>query len=294
MSLLEKSAPASEEDVQQRPPAGERVTVIRPASRLPHLDLRDLWRYRELAGRFVWRDIKVRYKQTFIGVAWVLLQPLLTTVIFTLIFGRFAEFPSDGLPYPVFVLAGLLPWTYFAASLNGASASIAGNRALVTKVYFPRILLPLGAISTPLVDFLVAFPALVVLMVWFDLSVTLTVLVLPLFLLLAAVTALGVGLFFAVGNVRYRDVPYAIPFVINIWMYLSPVIYPVNALEDRYQWILSLNPMTAVITGFRWSLLGSSPPELHVVAVGVATGIAVFVAGLAVFRSAEPRFADTI
>ena len=292
MSVLEKTAP---EDTR----AGElvrdeRVTVIRPASRMPHLDLPELWHFRELALTFVWRDVKVRYKQTFIGVLWVVLQPLLTTVIFTLIFGRFADFPSDGLPYPVFVLAGVLPWTYFATSLNGASGSIAGNRALVTRVFFPRLLLPIGSIATPLVDFLVAFPVLVAMIFYFDISVGVEALLAPLFMLLAAGTALGVGLLFAVANVRYRDVPYAIPFVINIWMYLSPVIYPVNALQERYEWLLAFNPMTCVITGLRWSLLGASPPSPTVAIVGVLTASVVLVGGLAFFRSSEPRFADTI
>jgi lipopolysaccharide transport system permease protein len=292
VSVLEKTAPsdASPEELVR----DERITTIRPASRMPHLDLRELWRFRELVTTFVWRDVKVRYKQTFIGVLWVVLQPLLTTVIFTLIFGRFADFPSDGLPYPVFVLAGVMAWTYFATSLGGASGSIAGNRALVTRVYFPRLLLPLGSIATPLVDFVVAFPVLVAMIFWFDLSVGVEALLFPLFMLLAAVTAFGVGMLFSVANVRYRDVPYAIPFVINIWMYLSPVIYPVNALEAKYEWLLSFNPMTAVITGLRWSLLGASPPSTSVVLIGVATALTMLVAGLAVFRSAEPRFADTI
>ena len=205
VSVLEKTAPedtSAEEFVPD-----ERITTIRPATRMPHFDLRELWRFRELASTFVWRDIKVRYKQTFIGVLWVVLQPLLTTVIFTLIFGRFADFPSDGLPYPVFVMAGVLPWTYFATSLSSSSGSIAGNRALVTRVYFPRLLLPLGSIATPLVDFFVAFPVLVGMIFWFDLSLGVEALLAPLFLLLAAGTALGVGLVFAVGNVRYRDVP---------------------------------------------------------------------------------------
>ena len=292
MTVLEKTAPeatSAEELVRD-----ERITTIRPATRMPHLELRELWRFRELALTFVWRDIKVRYKQTFIGVFWVVLQPLLTTVIFTLIFGRFADFPSDGLPYPVFVLAGVLPWTYFATSLSGASGSIVGNRSLVTRVYFPRLLLPLSSITTPLVDFLVAFPVLVAMIFWFDIPIGIEALVAPLFLLLAAVTALGVGLLFTVAHVRYRDVPYAIPFVINIWMYLSPVIYPVNALEDKYQWLLSFNPMTAVITGLRWSLLGASPPSASVIVVGVITAVAFLMAGLAFFRHAEPRFADTI
>jgi lipopolysaccharide transport system permease protein len=292
MSVVEKPVPqAAPEPPPQR---DDRVTTIRPATGVPRLEARELWHYRELAGAFVWRDLKVRYKQTLIGVAWVVIQPLLTTVIFTLIFGRFAEFPSDGLPYPVFVLAGVLPWTYFGASLSGASSSIAGSASLVTKVYFPRVLLPLSRITTPFVDFLVAFPALVVLIFWFDIPVGIEAVLVPFFLLLAAVTALGVGLLFAVANVRYRDVPYAIPFVINIWMYLSPVIYPVNALEDRYQWILSFNPMTAVITGFRWSLLGAPAPSATVVVIGTLTAVAFLLSGMTLFRRAEPSFADTI
>jgi lipopolysaccharide transport system permease protein len=291
VSVVEKTA--SEPTVEEALPP-DRVTTIQPATRMPHLNVRELWRYRELAGTFVWRDLKVRYKQTLIGVAWAILQPFTTMVIFTLIFGRFADFPSDGLPYPIFVYSGLLPWTYFASSLNGASASIAGNASLVTKVYFPRVLLPIGSITTPAVDFVLAFSVLVGMMFWFHVSLASTVVFLPFFLLLAAVAALGVGLLFAVANVRYRDVPYAIPFVIQIWLYLSPVIYPVNALEDRYQWILSLNPMTAVITGFRWSLLGASPPSASVVVIGTSTAIVFLLAGLAVFRSAEPQFADTI
>jgi lipopolysaccharide transport system permease protein len=275
-------------------PQDHRATTILPATRWPKLELRELWRYRELAGTLVWRDVKVRYKQTLIGVAWAILQPFTTMVIFTLIFGRFADFPSDGLPYPIFVYAGLLPWTYFAASLNGASSSIAGNASLVTKVYFPRLLLPIGAITTPAVDFVLAFSVLIGMMFWFDIALAATVVVLPFFLLLGAVTAFGVGLLFAVANVRYRDVPYAIPFVIQIWLYLSPVIYPISGLEERYQWILAFNPMTAVITGFRWALLGSSAPSTSVVVIGTAAAVALLLTGLTVFRRAEQTFADTI
>lgn len=292
MSVLEQ--PVADSTAEDTITRDERIVTIRPASRLPHLDVRELWRYRELAGTFVWRDLKVRYKQTFIGVAWAILQPFTTMVIFTLIFGRYANFPSDGLPYPIFVYSALLPWTYFASSLNGASSSITGNSSLVTKVYFPRVLLPLAAITTPAVDFAMAFSVLIGMMFWFHIPLTLAVVALPLFLLLAAVSALGFGLLFAVANVRYRDVPYAIPFVINIWMWLSAVIYPVNDLEERYQWILSLNPMTAVITGFRWSLLGSSPPTMSSVLVGSAVAIGVLIAGIGAFRRAEPAFADTI
>jgi lipopolysaccharide transport system permease protein len=292
VSVLEKTAPeAARVEAQVR---DERVTTIVPATRLPKLDLRELWRYRELATTFVWRDLKVRYKQTLVGVAWVLIQPLLATGVFTVIFGRYAEFPSDDVPYQVFVFAGVLMWiTYFQPSFNSASGSIAGNKALITKVYFPRLLLPIGAVATPLVDFVVVFPLLVAMIAWFDLLVTFQVLLFPLFVLLAAVTAFAVGLLFTAAGVRYRDVPYAIPFVIQIWMFASPVFYSINSLEPKYQWLASLNPMTGAITGFRWAML-DTPLPAHVIAVSTVSAVVLLVVGLAVFRSAEPRFADTI
>jgi lipopolysaccharide transport system permease protein len=292
VSVLEKTAP--EAAPVEALPLDDRVTTITPATRLPKLDVRELWRYRELALTFVWRDLKVRYKQTLIGVLWAILQPFTWMVIFTLIFGRYADFPSDGLPYPVFVYSALLPWTYFASSLSGASASITGSASLVSKVYFPRILLPLGSITTPAVDFVMAFSVLIGMILYFNIPVTVAAVLLPLFLLLAAVTALGFGLLFAVANVRYRDVPIAIPFVISIWMWLSAVVYPVSDLQEKYQWILSLNPIATVVTGFRWSLLGSPPPTTSSVIVSTAVAIGVLLVGIAVFRSAEPRFADTI
>ena len=224
MSVLEKTAP--EAAPVEAPPRDDRVTTIAPATRLPRLDLRELWRYRELSLTFVWRDLKVRYKQTLIGIAWVVLQPLLATGIFTLIFGRFAEFPSDDVPYPIFVFAGVIMWTtYFQPAFNSASGSIAGSKALITKVYFPRVLLPLGAVVTPLVDFVIVFPILVAMTFWFDVPLSAQALLFPLFVLLALVTAFAVGLLFTVAGVRYRDVPYAIPFVIQIWMFASPVFY---------------------------------------------------------------------
>jgi lipopolysaccharide transport system permease protein len=292
VSVLEKTAP--EAAPVEAPARDERVTTIVPATRLPKLDLRELWRYRELATTFVWRDLKVRYKQTFIGVAWVLIQPLLATGIFTLIFGRFAEFPSDDVPYPVFVFAGVLMWTtYFQPAFNSASGSIAGNKALVTKVYFPRLLLPLGAVATPLVDFVIVFPLFVGMILWFDVVVSAQALLFPLFVLLAMVTALAVGLLFTAAGVRYRDVPYAIPFVIQIWLFASPVFYSINSLDTTYQWIAAINPITGAISGFRWALLGAPLPA-HVIGVSVVSAAVLLVVGLAVFRSAEPRFADTI
>lgn len=292
MSVAEQ--PVAEPVIEEAMPRDERITTIRPATRLPHLNVRELWHYRELAATFVWRDLKVRYKQTFVGVTWTVLQPLLTTGILTLIFGRYAKFPSDNLPYPVFVFAGVLPWTYFQSSVNGASSSISGNRSLVTKVYFPRVLLPLGAVTTPLVDFLIVFPVFFAMMFWYEIPVGVEALLVPFFVLIAAAAALGSGLLLTVASVRYRDVPYAIPFVLQTWMFLSGVFFSVNDLQERYQWLLSFNPMMAVITGIRWSLLGATAPSVPVVAVGTVTAVAVLFGGLAVFRRAEPRFADTI
>jgi len=285
-------APAREDDL---PELSERVTVIKPASSMPHLDLRELWVYRELAATFAWRDLKVRYKQSLIGVAWAIIQPVMTMVVFTFIFGTFAKVPSQNLPYPVFSYSGILPWTYFAAALGAASGSLAMNSSLVTKIYFPRVLLPLAAITVPAVDFVLATSVLFGLMAYYGIAVGPHVLLAPLFMLLAAATALGVGLFFAVVNVRYRDVPYAIPFIIQIWLFLSPVIYPIHALHQPWErLILSLNPMSGVITGFRWALVGTPPPSPQLVVLSVVSAIGFLVVGLAVFRRSEPRFADTI
>jgi lipopolysaccharide transport system permease protein len=300
MSTISRTTVAEREDAlsledHELPELSGRVTLIRPASRLPRLDFRELWMYRELAATFAWRDLKVRYKQSLIGAAWAILQPVMTMVVFTFIFGTFAHVPSQGLPYPVFSYSGILPWIYFSAALGAASGSLAMNSTLVTKIYFPRVLLPIAAITVPAVDFLLASTVLGGLMAYYGLSTSIHALLAPLFMLLAAASALGVGLVFAVINVRYRDVPYAIPFIIQIWLFLSPVIYPIRALHQPWErLVLSLNPMSGVITGFRWSLLGTSPPTpLQLVLSIVAAGV-FLTFGLIVFRRAEPRFADTI
>lgn len=279
---------------EPHPPLSDRLTVIRPASRLPRLNFQELWQYRELALTFVWRDLKVRYKQTAIGVGWALLQPFVTMVVLTLIFGKFAKFPSQNLPYPIFLYSAQLPWTYFQSSFQASSFSVSLNSALVTKIYFPRVLLPLAAITVPFVDFLLASTILAGMMVYYHVGVGAEILLAPLFILLAAVTALGAGLLFSVANVRYRDVPYVIPFLIQIWFYCSGVIYPIGALKEKWQWILSLNPITGVITGFRWALVGTPPPNAGQFALSVAMAGLLFLAGLTVFRGFEPRFADTI
>ncbi|HZR91582.1 MAG TPA: ABC transporter permease [Gaiellaceae bacterium] len=297
--MLERTAVAQRAETieadDELPAISDRVTVIRPASGLLRIDLRELWQYRELAATFAWRDLKVRYKQSLIGAAWAILQPVMTMVVFTFVFGTFAHVPSQGLPYPVFSYSGLLPWVYFAAALGAASSSLQMNSSLVTKIYFPRVLLPLAAVTVPAVDFLLACTVLGGFIGYYHLSVGVHALLAPVFMILAAASALGVGLVFAVINVRYRDVPYAIPFVIQIWMFLSPVIYPTNALHHAWErLILSLNPMNGVITGFRWSLLGTTPPSTLQVLLSVAAAAVFLLVGLAVFRRAEPRFADTI
>ena len=272
-----------------------RLTVIRPAPRWPHLDVSELWHYRELLGRFVWRDVKVRYKQTFIGIAWAFLVPALTAAVYVVIFGKFANFPSGNVAYPSMVIAAVLPMQYFSSAVTGSSTSLVANLPLVTKVYFPRVLLPLGAAFVPVVDFLVGLPALIALMAyygtWPDGP---EVVFAPLFLCLAFVTALGIGLALAAMNARYRDVPFMIPPFLQLMPFLSAVPFAVQEIPEKWQWILALNPMTAVVTGWRWAVLGAPPPNLEQTLVGVAVGILLFLAGLTIFRSTEPRIADTI
>lgn len=287
-------APAPRRPSEQKP-RSEPVFVIKPASRWPHLAISELWHYRELLGTLVWRDIVVRYKQTFLGIAWALLVPAFTAAVYVVVFGKFANFPSGGTPYVSLVIAGVLPMQYFASSLTGSSMSLAANLQLVTKVYFPRTLLPLAAVIVPLVDFVVGLPVLVALM-WRDGAWPsgAEVVFAPLFLGLAVLTALGAGLLLSAINVRYRDVRYMIPVFLQVLPLLSGVMYAVEEIPTKWQWILSFNPMTAVIAGWRWAILDASPPNPAQTAVGFAVGGALFLVGLAVFRASEPRFADTI
>jgi lipopolysaccharide transport system permease protein len=277
------------------PEAPARVTVIRPASRIPRLDVGELWHYRELLWTLVWRDVSVRYKQTFLGVAWAVLVPAFTALVYVIVFGKFANFPAGSTPYPSLVVAGVLPMQYFTSALSLASMSLLSNLPLVTKVYFPRTLLPLGGVLVPFVDFVVGLPVLLVLMWKYDTWPDgLKVLTAPLFMLLAVVTVLGFALLLSAVNVRYRDVRYMIPVFIQVLPLLSGVMFAVSEIPVKWQWILSINPMTSVIAGWRWAVLDAAAPEPGQVAVGVAVAIALFFMGLAVFRSSEPRFADTI
>jgi lipopolysaccharide transport system permease protein len=268
--------------------------VIRPAPRWPHLDVRELWHYREVLGTIVWRDVKVRYKQTFLGVAWAILVPAFTATVYVIVFGKFARFPSGDTPYPSLVVAGAIAAQYFSSALNSSSMSLVTNLPLVTKVYFPRVLLPLAAVLVPMVDFFVGLPVLIVLMAMYGTWPGAAVVAAPVFLFLALITALGAGFFLSSVNVRYRDVPYIIPVFLQVLPLISGVMYAVDKLPNKWQWILSLNPVTTVIAGWRWAMLGAAEPNWAHSSVGAAMGILIFLFGLTVFRASEPRFADTI
>jgi lipopolysaccharide transport system permease protein len=275
--------------------AATRVTVIQPASRWPRLEVSELWHYRDLLWTLIWRDIVVRYKQTFLGVAWAILVPVFTAAVYVVVFGKFAIFPSGGTPYPSLVIAGVLPMQYFSSALTLSSMSLLSNLQLVTKVYFPRTLLPLSSVFIPYLDFLIGLPVLLFLMWYYHTWPSgVQVVTAPFFMGLAVVTALGSGLFLSAVNVRFRDVRYVIPVILQVLPLLSGVMFAVSEIPTKWQWILALNPMTAVISGWRWAVLDAPEPNWGQVSLGVAVASVIFFVGLAVFRSAEPRFADTI
>jgi lipopolysaccharide transport system permease protein len=258
------------------------------------LNLRELWDYRELLYFFVWRDLKVRYKQTAIGVAWVVIQPLLAMVVFTLFFGRLAKMPSEGLPYPVFYYTALLPWLYFAASLTNATNTVVDHEKVIAKVYFPRLFLPLSAVLSGLVDFAVGFVLLIGMMLYYRLPPTTAMLLLPFFLLLAVATAAAVGLWLSAMNAVYRDVRYVIPFLVQFWLFASPVAYPSTLVPVQWRWLYGLNPMTGVVEGFRWALTGHGPAPGTMVLVSAGTVLLLFVGGVIYFNKMESIIADTV
>jgi len=274
------------------------VTVIEPSRGLAFVDWKALWQYRELLYFLVWRDVKVRYKQTVLGVAWVILQPLASMALFTVLFGVLLKAPSGDVPYPIFAYAGLLPWNYFSAALTRSSGSVVNSANLVTKVYFPRLVIPLSSVLSSLVDFAVSAAVFGVLMAIYGVPLTSRVLVLPVLVLLAMITALGFGLWLSALNVRYRDINYLVPFVVQIWMYVTPVVYASTLIPEAYRFLLSLNPMTGVVEGFRWALLGSSATGTTLsgplVGISVAIALAVFLSGLVFFRTTERTFADIV
>ena len=270
------------------------VIEIRPTRGLFDLDLGDVWRYRELLFFFVWRDIKVRYKQAALGAGWAIIQPLVAVAIFTAIFGRFAKIPSDGIPYPVFAYSALLPWTYFAEALRRSGTGLVTESALVRKVYFPRLIIPLAGVITPLVDFAISFVVLLVLMAFYGITPTWNIVYLPVLILIATLLALAVGLLLGPINVRFRDVVHTLPFVTQIWMYSSPIIYPLSLVPEEWRWLYSINPMVGVIEGFRWALLGKENPDFFAMGMGLIIIIAALIAGMIFFKKNEPSFVDVI
>lgn len=274
------------------------TVVIRPSRGWASLQLAALWQYRELLYFLVWRDVKVRYKQTVLGVLWIILQPVVSMVVFSALFGGLLDVPSGGVPYPIFLYSALLPWNYFSGSLTRSSASVVSSANLIRKVYFPRLVIPISGVLSGLVDFAVAFSVLAALMLFYRVAPTPAVLLLPAFILLAMATSLGFGLWLSALNVRFRDVGYLVPFLVQIWMYLTPVIYPVTLIPERLRWLLALNPMTGVVEGFRWALLGAQledatpPGGLFYASIAIALGV--LVSGLIFFRRTERTFADVI
>jgi lipopolysaccharide transport system permease protein len=274
------------------------VVDIQPAHGLVSLQLADVWQYRELLLFLAWRDVKVRYKQTALGVAWVLLQPLITMGVFSFLFGGLLKVPSGGVPYPVFAYAALLPWNYFAAALTRSSTSLVGSANLITKVYFPRLIVPLSAVVSGLMDFAVGFLVLIVLMICYGISPTPAMALMPPLVLLATLTALAFGLWLSALNVRYRDINYLAPFLVQIWMYATPVIYGTTLIPERFRFLLALNPMTVVVEGFRWALVGPAAQVVQMpgwmCALSIGVTVAVLVGGLIYFRNTERTFADVV
>lgn len=266
---------------------------IDPPSGWTSIGFRELWAYRELLYFLTLRDVKVRYKQTALGAAWAIIQPLFMMLVFSLFFGRLAKLPSDGVPYPVFTFCALLPWQLFAHALTESSNSLVANERLITKVYFPRLVVPLSAVLGGLVDFAVAFVILLAMMVYYGIVPTWAILTLPAFILLAIMTALGVGLWLSALNVKYRDVRYTINFLIQFWLFATPVAYSSSIVPERWRALYGLNPMAGVVDGFRWALLGKQPPGA-MLAVSFGVVIAILIGGLYYFRRMEQEFADVV
>jgi lipopolysaccharide transport system permease protein len=277
------------------PEFGSKSTLwIEPIHGWAGVKLRELWEYRELLYFLVWRDVKVRYKQAALGAAWAILQPLLTMLIFSLIFGMFAKVPSEGTPYPLFAFVALVPWNFFATSMNQSSNSVVGSANLITKVYFPRMAIPLASVLAGLVDFALAFVVLLGMMAYYKRVPTAHIYLLPLFLLLELCAAIGVGFWLSAMNVKYRDVKYVVPFLVQFWMYASPIIYPSSMIPVRYRTLYALNPMVGVVDGFRWALLGTKTAPGPVLIASAAATIAVLVGGALYFRRMEAQFADVV
>jgi lipopolysaccharide transport system permease protein len=284
------SEPAGHQPVEYQAP----IVHIKPRSNWASLKLGELWRYRELLYFFVWRDLKVRYKQTILGAAWAILQPFLTMVVFSIFFGRLAEVPSDDLPYPVFSYAALVPWTFFANGLTQASNSVVSNAGMVKKIYFPRLTLPVASVLAGLVDFILSFTVLIGMMFYFGITPTANIVWLPLLLLLALVVSLGASLWLAALNVRFRDVRYTVPFLVQFWLFITPIAYPSSLVPEQWRLLYSFNPMVGVVEGFRWALLGTDTAPGPVIIVSSLVALSLLLGGLIYFRRMESAFADIV
>jgi lipopolysaccharide transport system permease protein len=280
------------EKLEERPDLHE--IIIRPPKGWAPVEFSELWEYRELLYFFVWRDIKVRYKQTMLGAAWAIIQPFLTMVVFSIFFGWLARIPSDGLPYPIFAFTALVPWTYFANALTQASNSLVEQERMITKVYFPRLLIPMASVLAGLVDFAIAFSILIGVMIWYGFVPTIAIWTIPLFILLTITTALSVSLWLAALNVQYRDVRYVVPFLIQFWLFITPIAYPSSLIPEQWRPLYGLNPMAGVVEGFRWALLGRAEAPNALLAVSALTVAVVLIGGVYYFRRMEETFADVV
>lgn len=267
---------------------------IQPSSGWVALRIKELWTYRELLYFLVWRDVKVRYKQTALGATWAIIQPLMTMVVFTLFFGRLAKIPSDGVPYPIFSFAALVPWMFFANGLTQSSNSLVGSANLITKVYFPRLTIPIATVLSGVVDFVLAYVVLLGMMLFYGIAPTANVLWLPLFLLLAVVTALGVGMWLSAMNVQFRDVRFVVPFIVQFWLLATPIAYPSSLLSEPWRTLYGLNPMVGVVEGFRWAMLGTNTPPGASIIVSSAVALILLLSGSFYFRRMEKTFADVV
>ena len=254
----------------------------------------DLWHYRELFFFLVWRDIKVRYKQTFLGATWAILQPILTMIIFSVIFGKLAGLPSDGVPYPIFTFAALLPWQLFSFALTNSSNSLVNEKNLITKVYFPRIIIPASSIVADLLDFMIALVIFLILMVFYKITITWRLLLIPAFVLIAVLTALSVGLWLTTLNVKYRDIRYVIPFLTQVWLYATPIAYSSSLIPEKWMWLYSLNPMVGVVDGFRWMMIGQKAQFPAYFFISLIVVVILLVTGFLYFKKTEDTFADVI
>ena len=275
-------------------PQQEEVLILRPSHGWSALNLRDLWKYRELIYFLTWRDIKVRYKQTILGAAWAVIQPLVNMVVLTIIFGRLANMSTEGIPRPIFTFTALLPWGLFSKALSDAGRSMLSNRSMITKIYFPRLIIPLSSVMSGVVDFAIQFGVLLGMMVFYRFAPTINIWTLPFFLLLSLVTALGFGLWLSALNVLYRDVGYILPFLTQLWLLLTPVAYSASEVPAKWQLIYALNPMVGVVEGFRWALLGTATAPGPMLIVSTAISVLLLISGMYYFRRMERTFADMV